>query len=563
MLENPINIFENNSLEQVFNDKVFCDAWDNLFFSCPWATVFQSRDFVTSWLECFHGFSPIIITDWNGSSMAGLWVLVKANGGFTAPGFDLAEYQVWIALPQENEGFITKALAAFSNKFPKEIIHLKYIPDPNQMEVFGKNQMLAKHTAWKAYDRPMMEADKEWLQKELKKKNRKEKLNRLNRIGELKFEQVTDLDLFKSLIDEMALQSDFRKGALYNKTFFHDEPQRKDFLLRLFELGHLHVTTLTVGNTLIASNAGIMSKDMLHLQGINSHSPYFSKHSPGILHFLMLGVAISDSQVHTFDLTPGGADGYKAVLANKQDVAYEFWYGPQPYILQKKASIKLKSYLKSKLHGKKLFNIDLSDLLVSLSKLKENFFRNLSNQITLNKKERKNFIINQKAVHQFAALPDFQLSIGDANTTKYSEALIISKNKISDLFLWDNKNSGFTRMQLFYDCLTRIENGQEMFTFLFKGKLIAISWLIPPSPNKNVNAKNVEQDQIPPHYLTCSYYRVENVDFVEKWINDMVVKNPELPSSEEFILELANEQIELKEKVLKSGIWNLDKSKVK
>jgi hypothetical protein len=557
MLENRFTILQGTKATSLLDNPQFCDTWDKLFDSCPWATVFQSRNFVTSWLNYFKNYSPVLITDWNGISLSGLLILVDAKGKFTAPGFDLAEYQVWLAFPEENEKFINGALREFSKTFPKRILHLKYIPDVQHIEVLGKNKYLASRTAYKAYQRPIMEADKEWLQQELKKKNRKEKINRLKRLGEFQFAHLTEFNDFKSAIEDMALQSDFRKAALYSKSFFHDEPQRKDFLLDLFLRGQLHVTVLRVGGFTIAANAGIMSKGMVHLQGINCHSPFYSKHSPGILLFLMLGIELADSNIPFFDLTPGGAEGYKSLLANRHDFAYEFWYGPRPYILVKKTKLKLKAWIKSKLHGKKIFKMDLTDPNILIHQLNSNVSFWIRTRLKFLKKDRINLMKNQTKQLHFSLKKDF----GSIEVIQDSKAEInsgeISKNKISDLFLWEKKGSIITRKDLFQDCLTRIENGQEMFTLVGDNVLNGICWWIPAAISKGDTSKE-QPHQMPP-LVSCSYFVIGKENLLIECLEDMIVQNLSQQSPFlEVILELSKEQKGLVQKILNSGNWILN-----
>jgi hypothetical protein len=483
---------------------------------------------------------------------------VEAKGEFTAPGFDLAEYQVWLAFPEENVRFIKAALSLFNKTFPNGILYLKYIPDSEQIELVGKDSYLAPRSVWKAYQRPMMEADKDWLQQELKKKNRKEKINRLKRLGELQFVHLIDFDDFKSAIEGMALQSDFRKAALYNNSSFHDEPKRKDFLLSLFRMGLLHVSILRVGEFTIAANAGIMSKGMVHLQGINSHSPFYSKHSPGILLFLMLGIELADSNIPFFDLTPGGAEGYKSLLANRHDSAYEFWYGPRPYILVKKTKIKLKAWLKSKLQGKKIFNMDLSDPNVLIHQINNNISFWIRTHLKVLKKDRINLVKNQTKQLHFSWKKDS----GSIEVIRDSKAEInsceISKNKISDLFLWGKKGSIITRMELFQDCLARIENGQEMFTLVGDNVLNGICWWIPAAISKGDTSKE-QPHQMPPR-LSCSYYVIGKENLLIECLEDIIKRNhPQQDPSLEVILELSKEQKVLVQKILNSGNWILNK----
>jgi hypothetical protein len=561
MFENKITILQGKKATLLLDNAQYCNAWDRLFESCPWATVFQSRKFVTSWLNHFNSFTPYFITDWDGTSLTGLLVLVEAKGEFTAPGFDLAEYQVWLAIPEENEKFIMAALSVFTKNFPKGILYLKYIPDPKQIDVLAQDNYLVTRTAWKTYQRPLMEADKEWLQQELKKKNRKEKVNRLKRLGDFQFISLTGFDDFKSAIEDMALQSDFRKAALYNKSFFHDEPKRKDFLLELFRLGLLHVTVLRVGGKTIAANAGIMGKGIVHLQGINCHSPFYSKYSPGILHFLMLGIELSDSNIPVFDLTPGGAEGYKSLLANRQDLAYEFWYGPRPYILAKKIEISLKGWLKSKLQGEKILKMDLSEPNILLNQLNNDISFWIRTRLKFFKKDRINLVKNQSQRLQFTWKIDSRSMLYKKDPKTEIKGGKISENKISDLFLWQQKNSVTPRINLFQDCLYRIENGQAMYTIVDNDVLIGICWWIPPATNK----ANITKDQEQPHQMipcfSCSYYIIGKESLVLNGLDQMIVQNASLQDPyEEFILELVKEQKELLQKILNSGNWILDKN---
>ena len=498
-----IRFFNSDKSITLFKDTNLRSSWDDLWQQCPWATIFQSPDFVMTWFDCFPDYKPTCITDWDGTSMTGLWVLTEVNGRFAAPGFDLAEYQVWLSIPEHQSAFIEDALKAFSDAFPKQSIYLKYIPNPTPLGVFEKSTFLKSRTVWRPYQQPLMEVDNTSLQEELKKKNRKEKINRLNRLGKLEFSKTVDLEIFKSQIDEMAMQSDFRKGALYNKTFFYDEPQRKEFLLRLFALGHVHVTTLSVGGTLIASNAGIMNHQVVHLQGINSHSPFYSKHSPGILHFLMLGVTLAEEGIPVFDLTPGGADGYKAVLANRQQTAYEWWFGPKPFAFKKRIIESLKIKIKTRLERKPVFGLGWQGFQDKIQAYRSNI-----------KKLTKDFRVKPSYATSFLSeIKDNGADLDGAGKLRFTtpkadiSELKIEKNRIQDLFFWREGKTGVPRNELFLDCLNRIEFGQQMFTLTEGESLIGIAWFIPSDAKMHAQEARNQAPERPPMIL-CSCYKI-------------------------------------------------------
>ncbi|EMS30881.1 hypothetical protein C943_03076 [Mariniradius saccharolyticus AK6] len=481
----------------------FLAFWKGLWNQCPWATIFQSPDFVLTWFDCFPDYTPTIITDWDGTSMTGLWILTEVNGKFAAPGFDLAEYQVWLSTPEHQSAFIEAALQAFCKAFPKHSIYLKYIPNPTPLGVFEKSTFLKSRTVWRPYKQPLMLVDKAWLQEELKKKNRKEKINRLNRLGKLEFSKTIDLETFKFQIDEMALQSDFRKGALYNKTFFYDEPQRKEFLVRLFALGHVHVTMLSVDNTMIASNAGIMNHQVVHLQGINSHSPFYSKHSPGILHFLMLGVALAEEGIPVFDLTPGGADGYKSILANRQETAYEWWFGPSPFTFKTRTIESLKFKIKSRLEQKPVFGLDWQGFQEKIQTSRSNIKK--WTRVLRAKPSYATHFLNE--IKDEGPDLDAAGKLPSASSSAAISALKIEKNRIQDLFYWQQEKAGIPRNELFLDCLNRIEFGQQMFTLTESESLIGIAWFIPSDAKMHAQEARNQAPERPPIML-CSCYQL-------------------------------------------------------
>lgn len=498
-----VKIYGNQVSKSLTMNQDFLVFWKALWNKCPWATIFQSPDFVLTWFECFPDYTPTLITDWDGTSMTGFWVLTEVKGKFVTPGFDLAEYQVWLSTPERQAEFIEAALKAFIEAFPKHSIYLKYIPNPTPLGIFEKSTFLKSRTVWRPYQQPLMEVDKSSLQEELKKKNRKEKINRLKRLGSLEFRKTIDLETFKFQIDEMALQSDFRRGALYNKTFFYDEPQRKEFLVRLFALGHVHVTTLSVDNTMIASNAGIMNHQVVHLQGINSHSPFYSKHSPGILHFLMLGVALAEEGTPVFDLTPGGADGYKSILANRQETAYEWWFGPKSFALKTRTMESLKFKIKTRLERKPVFGLDWQGFHDKIQTYRSNITK--WTKVLRAKPSFATHFLNE--IKDQGADLDAVRKLRSASSSAAISALKIEKNRIQDLFFWQEEKAGIPRNELFLDCLNRIEFGQQMFTLTEGESLIGIAWFIPSDAKMHAQEARNQAHERPPMML-CSCYQL-------------------------------------------------------
>jgi hypothetical protein len=412
---------------------------------------------------------------------------------------------------------------------------LKYLTNNTPFDILKKSKEILSGLMIRKFEHPLMETDVEVLENELKKKNKKEKINRLKRLGDFKYLEIIDLNEFKSTIDEMALQSDFRKGAFYNKTFFHDEPERKTFILKLFDLGLVHVSCLAVDNTLIASNVGFVGEDRVHLQGINSHSPFYSKYSPGILQFLMLGIELKKSGFRYFDLTPGGADGYKSMLATETSEAYEIWFTQPKEALKKRLLEKIKKRFKPILDGRIFWGEDLSNLNMATMRFKIKL-KFLTKKVSrFEKSEYFNFleeeVLSLSNNEMFKSL-DMEEEI---KSIKMGE---IKENYISDLFLFKENNSTIPRMDFFTDCINRIEFGQTMFTYKENTVLKSVCWFVPPTAK---NAKvEIKETQRPP-LLVVSYYKEMSSEEIIRLLKKIVLQLPD-NQKEGIYLEVGKKQ---------------------
>ncbi len=488
-----ITIFENNEARILLSNPDFLEAWEKLCGHCSWATVFQSVAFVSTWYKNFPNYPCLIISDWDNGNMTGLLTLTRDGKSLVAAGTNLAEYQVWIESADSENRFIMGALKAIQTRFPGQTLKLKYLPPATPISFFQTADW-SKKVILKPYEMPLMRLDKDQLQSELKKKNRKEKLNRLNRIGDLQFKVIQEKHGFDKAINEMCVQSDFRKGAMYNKIAFKEEPQRKNFLLDLYDLGLIHLSLFTLNQELIASNAGIVGKDMVHLQGINSHSPFYAKHSPGILHFLQLGIALADEGFSFFDLTPGGAGGYKEMLASEQKLAWELiMLSPPKIALSKVIEVTKKTFLtglaKTRLAGN---SSDFKSLWLDKKNKGKLFLKNPSK---LFRSDGMNKIWSNQ--------PKKYFSFNTAVKGSFQGEFNIAQNELKDFLDYNEKGSLITRWEFLSDCMKRIELGHIPFTIKENGELVAVFWEIP------INAKSGENkvDKYDKTTFTYSYYK--------------------------------------------------------
>ncbi|WP_162426743.1 GNAT family N-acetyltransferase [Pontibacter pudoricolor] len=475
-----------NQVFDLLSDPFFCIGWDTLYKNCSWGTVFQTREFVANWYKHYStDYLPVIVKQTEGNSLTGLLTLAKdTQGNIVGAGSNQAEYQVWLTTESEKSSFINDAFHKLRNALPKAEITLKYVPGNAPVQQVISDDYWKRFCFSKKVEQPLLVIDKEQITRELKKKNRREKINRLKRFGNLKFEQITDRQEFINILDELAIQSDFRKGAMYNKTVFMDDPYRKPFLLSLFDSALLHTTLLKLDEKIIASNIGAASKGWVHLQGINTHSPIYAKYSPGILHFLMLGQLLAENGYSVFDLTPG-RNAYKDSLATTYTNAFELTIGNKHSSANKSLNYKIAECLK-----------------YALSKLgvKHNTVRDLKQTGTIFRSKLKalrkadiNFLAKSGLYSlRWGAKPSFYFYRVKGRATL--PRIKLNKDNLGDLLKYDQTGSTFTRWEFLMQAMKRFEAGQHVYTWCKDGQLLACAW---QSEHKNTCLQRYEVPEFP------------------------------------------------------------------
>lgn len=523
-----INILSGSTLLEVISQTEFLNKWEDLFQNCPWATAFQDHRFVTSWYKIYNStYEPLMVISENENALLGIFPLtIGPKGKIKGAGHDQAEYQVWLSKPAYSDEFFVKSIEALRGRFPDKKIHLKYVPHQTPLEIIKENKMLNDQCFVRSCQQQIMEIDPKKLHEELKKKNRKEKINRLKRMGEFRFDKIISTEDFVKLIDAITIQNDFRKGAMYNKFAFAKDPNRKRFLISLFEKGMLHVTVSKVNNEIIAANAGVTGNGIVHLQGINSHSPFYEKYSPGILHFLYLGLEMNEERLSIFDFTPG-KEAYKEMLSTKSLETHELIISSafqKRKIVLKEAfknaifhwfekkgveSRKLKSFVHQKNqqldNGKAIFRLGPFDFLNKWRAIEEN--------------------ANELGYYRIK-LP--HISIHD-------NEMAIRKNELSDFFKFNPKNSIISEYRFFSDAMRRMKYGQQVYTYVENNTLKACLWFFSEDCKLRENGSTLAQ---PLSFFFLSLYDCNEIEKMKVFLASVVFQ--------EFQLGLGQEQMILK-----------------
>src|SRR5690606_4107264 len=297
-----------------------------------------------------------------------------------------------------------------------------------------------------------------------------------------KLEKITDYAVFSSVFDELSSQNDFRKGAVYNASYFQKNNLYKKFLLSLFEINLLHATLLKVGNEIIASNVGTMGNKWVHLQGINTHSPAHSRYSPGILHFLMMGQLMADEGFEVFDLTPG-SDPYKDILATDYLEVHQLTIGNPSSILAEKLKFKGTQKVKQGLN-----RVGIKD------KRQKQWKKNaevLAEKIKIIKVEGLLPLWDYVTSRVGKNFPSRIYEIKEDMASDKSFGFVIAKQSLQDLLNYEQKTSLVIRREFLEDAMKRLEEGQQFYSVSDGNRLLCCVWR---EKNKAVahSSKNTE-----------------------------------------------------------------------
>lgn len=462
---------------QALKESDFQQDWDELYAACSWGTVFQSRAYVATWYGVYHQeYLPVLVRTFSAGRLEGLLTLAQEKPGcLVGAGAEQAEYQVWLTRDADTGSFIQNALFQIRQVFPGKGIKLQYIPGETPMSWVKAQAIWHSCCFIRRHKHPLLEVKEEEITRELHKKNRREKMNRLKRMGELTFEKIIDEKVFASLFDHLADQFDFRKAAMYNKQPIISAPLRKKYFLDLFNKGLLHVTVLKLNKEIIASNVGTKGKGWVHLQGMNTHAPQYARYSPGILHFLLLGKWLAKEGFEVFDLSPG-ADSYKDSLATRYTHAYAF-----------RCTSKLRCQAEK---FKSLFKRNVKNFIVRLG-IKAEALKKVKTKIASHKDKIRQFAKEGWTrwgllVWQQNPLPGkvIKLKLDPTSINQPGEKnMIIGRGSLKDLLKYDQKGEAETRWQFLKRAMELLEEEYQPFTYSANGRLLACVWLRPDRKN--------------------------------------------------------------------------------
>jgi RimJ/RimL family protein N-acetyltransferase len=421
--------------------------------------------------------------------LAGFQVII--NGRFwvftEAVGAGHSEYQVWLASPNQSEQFIESALDHLATMFPRGQLMFLFAPQATPL-AFGprwKRRSEVRHFS-RGLLSTVSDAD---IELSLKKKANRSKLNRLKRLGDLSFRRVSEPDEAKRVMEEMEAFYDTRQLAISGIAPFAEDPFKALFYKALIETeGLLHVTEMRLDGKLIAAHIGPINRGQVIL-GMIAHSPFYSEHSVGKLHLLMMSALLSHEGFRALDLTPGGE--YKDRFATEEDEVYAltFFLGEmdrQVYACKRMVIGGLKRFVSTDRVKASLTILKQKRSLVPPAEIPGRLFRRA-----------------WKWISQDSEFRIYRLPVSEPVPPGKR---MCRRDNLEDLLLyapsesWQPSRSAFSRT-----ALERLANRSHLYTRVIDGKLAHWGWLT-EGQEKSVVAEVGQTVELPPNSVVLFDY---------------------------------------------------------
>jgi CelD/BcsL family acetyltransferase involved in cellulose biosynthesis len=458
-----LHFLEGNQVIEKFLEEEFLTQFHTLFLSCPYKTIFQSPPFIKCWYENnLSIYHPVVIIQYEKEEIVGALCLAikkdpsgpiqKLHSKIVGAGDYDAEYQTWLVQPDQESAFLSLAIQEVFAHFPKSTLVLKYLPYAHCLEGLINHPNWNKIAVVETYHRPLLQMNHPNFKEVYKKRHLKAKLNRFKKAGIMDFEEVVELNRFIEILDEVMALMDLRQLAFFNKMPSQDHPNKKALFIDLFKQNLLHVTVLKLNDDIASCIIGMKDGEWMHLSGLITFSPFYSKLSPGLVNLYLLGQLLEKQGYQYFDLTPGD-DGYKERISSNNDKVYELTISQNfGFLWKRKIRKKFHQFLRSNGIRPKSFQLSLQKQLYYF---KHELFRIFKNS-------DKNILT-----------PDFE------NHSNEKEFLLeFEKNNIKHLLLYQD-SFGKSRWNFFEHVFAKIEEGAFFLTLVKKNYLVCCIWIEP------------------------------------------------------------------------------------
>lgn len=462
-----VDLLVGEDAHALIRSPAFIGSWNSLTERCDHATAFQSPSFVISWYECYASrWQPVIARSIDGDGeLKGLWLLAFAPEEelLAHAGAHQAEYHAWLADPGTNVQFVSVAWKMLLERLPFSSLRFCYLPRPSLICDLANALGDDWRTTVTLRPRPLQRLNAAEINASFAKKSNKSRINRLKRLGELRFERLTDSLQVTEVFDELSSFYDFRQGAVNGTTPFLADPAKRGFCIRAFEAApEQHCVSVTrLEGRPIAGFWGVVSARTVHL-GMLMYSPFLAEHSPGKLHMMQLADHLVGTNIESIDLTPGG-DPWKERFANEHDdVAEVLVYRTHWQAARVRCISKLGSAARTTARSLGYSPDRVRATLASLRRLRPaKILRRVADWASVNREFRV-----------------YSVERGAGLGTGYENASVHC-NDLCDLLAFSPGESWQSREVFLSNALARLETGERVYTIAINGQLAHHGWMVP------------------------------------------------------------------------------------
>ncbi|GGG12516.1 GNAT family N-acetyltransferase [Pontibacter amylolyticus] len=515
-----IDLLVGNDVMLLLANVNFIAEWNQLYSVCPWATIFQTYDFVASWYKHYSDrHTPIVVLSRYRGRLTGLLPLAQGVNelGIAGAGGHDAYYHLWLSTPLHGEIFIQAALKTLLNRFPNQDITLKYIPQNVPMGWIEKSDYWKKNSVIRNFRRPLLNLINLDRGQVLSKRSFKERYNRLKKLGEVKFELIKDPDVLDVVMDQLADQFDIRKAATLNIMPFKDDPAKKKFLLDLIKKNVLIAAVLKLNGNIISGITATTSRaGWSHGAGINTYSPAYGRYSPAYVILKLLSIALKDAGVTMFDITPGGHT-YKEAHADEYDTLIELRLTSKYKALYLKNFYKIKALVKS---------------VIEKNGLDARQLRNTMSTKYIMKKESLLLFLNISSLSKSAIPHAAKVTQIVLDEHLLPTNLGVKQDCLKDILLFNPNGSDITRWEFMKKVMKHYEAGFISYTYCENNQLLCLVWLAPQhlrsrEINDEVEIKSLPSDSA----ILCNIYCHSKVTeklapFIKKVADKILTSSP-------------------------------------
>jgi len=455
-----IKILSKDDTLKIISNKKFISTWKSLAENTSHCTIIQEYGFVVSWYKSYlDKHKPMMVLGYDKQkNVVGILPLAIAydTGNLSHAGGDQAEYHGWICLKEYEEEFLIHSLISIKKECSPGKWKWGWLPSGVDISWFNsdllkKSGIYINKTVSKSPLYNLENSDK--IKKIKRKRSNRNKVNQLEREGELKFERIQSRNYAKKLLETIIAQYSFRQLALFNHNPLQKEINKKICLAQMDLMPeNIHFTVLWHGDELLACNFGLCTAENVIL-GLMSYDPTKGKYSPGSIFLIKLLEYLKEEGYKILDLTPGG-DSYKENFSNahiylvKPTICFNKYYKIEDY-----ASTSFLHYIKKHFNTKDIVSIQC---LIK---------KNIS-------------LLGRKVLEPRDTTSSYYVYRGKTKKIVQNDIFpILNYQQYTDLLLYQQSNAIFSPKELAYSAMKKFERGDRLYTMISDKKLIAFVWL--------------------------------------------------------------------------------------